>query len=163
MSDARWPDRRFRTFNVNDDLNRESMKIDIDSNLPSANIVRVLDELVEVRGAKTIARGKWPGVHQRRVEALGQARGTGPVRIRHAGRGPAHGRGLAPPLQPSPPAPIAGRPFTTSLRDGELASHLYFQMARKKEDASVACSMASGPDRQLVLKALMMDSWQRPP
>ena len=51
MVDALWSGRRFRTFNVNDDFNRESMKIEIDSSLPSARVIRALDELVEVRGA----------------------------------------------------------------------------------------------------------------
>lgn len=51
MADALWSGRRFRTFNVNDDFNRESMKIEIDNSLPSARVIRALDELVEVRGA----------------------------------------------------------------------------------------------------------------
>ena len=51
MADALWSGRRFRTFNINDDFNRESMKIEIDSSLPSARVIRALDELVEVRGA----------------------------------------------------------------------------------------------------------------
>ncbi len=41
----------FRIFNVNDDFNRESMKIEIDSSLRSARVIRALDELVEGRGA----------------------------------------------------------------------------------------------------------------
>lgn len=51
MADALWSGRRFRTFNVNDDFNRESLRIEIDSSLPAARIVRALEELVEVRGA----------------------------------------------------------------------------------------------------------------
>lgn len=51
MSDALWSGRRFRTFNVNDDFNCESMKIEIDTSLPSARVIRALDELVELRGA----------------------------------------------------------------------------------------------------------------
>lgn len=51
MADALWSGRRFRTFNVNDDFNRESMKIEVDNSLPSARVIRALDELVEVRGA----------------------------------------------------------------------------------------------------------------
>ncbi len=50
MPDALWSGRRFRTFNVNDDFNRESMKIEIDSSLPAARVIRALDELIEVRG-----------------------------------------------------------------------------------------------------------------
>ena len=51
MADALWSGRRFRTFNVNDDFNRESMRIEIDTSLPSARVIRALDELVELRGA----------------------------------------------------------------------------------------------------------------
>ena len=51
MSDALWSGRRFRTFNVNDDFNRESLKIQVDTSLPSVRVIRALDELVELRGA----------------------------------------------------------------------------------------------------------------
>nr|WP_279236872.1 integrase core domain-containing protein [Dyella sp. RRB7] len=51
MSDALWSGRRFRTFNVNDGFNRQSLRIEIDTSLPSQRVIRVLDELVELRGA----------------------------------------------------------------------------------------------------------------
>ena len=51
MADALWSGRRFRTFNVNDDFNRESLRIEIDTSLPSPRVVRALDDLVELRGA----------------------------------------------------------------------------------------------------------------
>jgi hypothetical protein len=35
MSDALWGDRRFRTFNVVDDCNREGLAIEVDFNLPA--------------------------------------------------------------------------------------------------------------------------------
>jgi putative transposase len=50
MSDALWSGRRFRTFNVIDDYNREVLRIEIDTSLPARRIVRALDELVEMRG-----------------------------------------------------------------------------------------------------------------
>lgn len=50
MADALWSGRRFRTFNVIDDFSREALRIEIDTSLPSARVVRALDELVEVRG-----------------------------------------------------------------------------------------------------------------
>lgn len=50
MADALWSGRRFRTFNVIDDFNRESLRIEIDTSLPSARVIRVLDELIEIRG-----------------------------------------------------------------------------------------------------------------
>ena len=50
MSDALWSGRRFRTFNVIDDFNRESLRIEIDTSLPAQRVIRALDELIEVRG-----------------------------------------------------------------------------------------------------------------
>jgi len=50
MADALWSGRRFRTFNVVDDFNREALRIEIDRGLPVARVVRALDELIEVRG-----------------------------------------------------------------------------------------------------------------
>jgi putative transposase len=51
MADALWSGRRFRTFNVLDDFNREALRIEIDTSLPAARIIRALDELVELRGS----------------------------------------------------------------------------------------------------------------
>jgi putative transposase len=50
MSDALWSGRRFRTFNVLDDFAREALRIEIDTSLPAARVVRALDQLVEIRG-----------------------------------------------------------------------------------------------------------------
>jgi transposase InsO family protein len=46
LADALWSGRRFRTFNVMDDFNREVLRIEIDTNLLVRRIVRALDELV---------------------------------------------------------------------------------------------------------------------
>ena len=51
MSDGLWSGRRFRTFNVIDDFNRESLRIEIDTSLPALRVIKALDELVELRGA----------------------------------------------------------------------------------------------------------------
>lgn len=48
MADALWSARGFRTFNVNDDFNRESLRIEVDISLPSQRIIRALGELVEL-------------------------------------------------------------------------------------------------------------------
>jgi len=56
MADALWSGRRFRTFNVLDDFNREALRIEIDTNLPARRVVRALDELVELRGKPTVLR-----------------------------------------------------------------------------------------------------------
>ncbi|EEJ9091723.1 hypothetical protein AU759_22970, partial [Salmonella enterica subsp. diarizonae] len=50
MNDALVCGRRFRTFNVVDDFNREALSIEIDLNLPAPRVVRVLD-----RNAQTAA------------------------------------------------------------------------------------------------------------
>lgn len=50
MADALWSGRRFRTFNVIDDFSREALRIEIDTSLPSARVIRALNELVELRG-----------------------------------------------------------------------------------------------------------------
>lgn len=50
MADALWNGGRFRTFNVIDDFNREALRIEIDRGLPAARVIRVLNELLEIRG-----------------------------------------------------------------------------------------------------------------
>ena len=50
MSDSLTDGRTFRTFNVIDDHNRESLAIEVDHSLPSERVVRVLDQVAEERG-----------------------------------------------------------------------------------------------------------------
>jgi putative transposase len=50
MSDAFWDGRRYRTFNVVDDFNREALLIEIDFNLPAPRVVRELERIAAVRG-----------------------------------------------------------------------------------------------------------------
>ena len=56
MSDALWSGRRFRTFNVLDDYNREALGIEIDTNLPAPRVVRALEQLVALRGKPAVLR-----------------------------------------------------------------------------------------------------------
>jgi putative transposase len=56
MADALWSGRRFRTFNVLEDFNREALRIEIDTNLPARRVVRALDELIELRGKPAVLR-----------------------------------------------------------------------------------------------------------
>ncbi len=160
MADALWSGRRLRTFNVNDDFNRESLRIEIDTNLPSPRVVRALDERVE---RPLPAPGQRPGVHQRRAEAVGPAarrgvaahpagqadserlhrrlqpdlsyQGPGPLRLHPPARRPAHDRRLALPLQPSTTSSRTRRTLTRRLRHG-IINHLHFPVTRKNEDAS---------------------------
>jgi len=50
MSDALWNGRRFRTFNVMDDFNRESLCVEIDLNLSATRVVCPLERLAAWRG-----------------------------------------------------------------------------------------------------------------
>jgi putative transposase len=50
MSDSLSSGRKFRTFNVLDDFNRESLTIEVDTSLPSARVVRSLKVIGSERG-----------------------------------------------------------------------------------------------------------------
>jgi len=50
MSDSLNNSRKFRTFNVLDDFNREALTIEIDTSLPSARIIRSLEVIGSERG-----------------------------------------------------------------------------------------------------------------
>jgi len=50
MSDALWDGRRFRTFNVVDDFNREALAIEVDFSLTAERVVRVLEQIAATRG-----------------------------------------------------------------------------------------------------------------
>ncbi len=56
MSDALASGRKFRTLNVLDDFNRESLAIEIDYSLPAERVVRVLDQIGSTRGYPTFIR-----------------------------------------------------------------------------------------------------------
>ncbi|WP_411202392.1 IS3 family transposase [Vibrio vulnificus] len=50
MSDSLQCGRRFRTFNVVDDFNREALAIEVDLSLPAQRVVRVLERIIAWRG-----------------------------------------------------------------------------------------------------------------
>ena len=50
MCDSLFCGRRFRTFNVVDDFNREVLAIEIDLNLPAPRVIRVLERAIAWRG-----------------------------------------------------------------------------------------------------------------
>lgn len=50
MSDALWDGRRFRTFNVIDDFNREALTVEIDTGISAQRVVRILDRIADWRG-----------------------------------------------------------------------------------------------------------------
>jgi putative transposase len=50
MHDSLWNGRKFRTFNVIDDFNREALAIEVDHSLPTARVIRTLEQIFEDRG-----------------------------------------------------------------------------------------------------------------
>lgn len=51
MSDSLVDGRKIRLLNIIDDFNRESLAIEVDTSLPSLRVIRVLERLIEQRGA----------------------------------------------------------------------------------------------------------------
>ena len=56
MSDSLSDGRSIRTFNVLDDYNREALGIEVDFSLPSARVIRSLDQIIEWRGKPSAIR-----------------------------------------------------------------------------------------------------------
>ena len=56
MSDSLSDGRSLRTFNVIDDFNREGLAIDVDLSLPSARVIRSLEQVIEWRGKPKVIR-----------------------------------------------------------------------------------------------------------
>lgn len=50
MQDCLLTGRKFRTFNVLDDFNREALAIEIDTSLPSSRVIRTLEQIIIERG-----------------------------------------------------------------------------------------------------------------
>lgn len=56
MADQLWNGKSFRTLNVLDDFNREGLAIEVDFSLPSARVVRALDQIIQWRGKPAMIR-----------------------------------------------------------------------------------------------------------
>ena len=56
MSDALVCGRRFRTFNVTDDFNREALHIEIDTSITSLRLIRVFEQLKRDRALPQVLR-----------------------------------------------------------------------------------------------------------
>jgi putative transposase len=56
MHDALYGGRRFRTLNVLDEGNRQGLAIDVGTSIPSARVVRLMEQLIEVYGRPAAVR-----------------------------------------------------------------------------------------------------------
>ena len=87
MSNALWSERRFRTFNVIDEFNREGLRIEVDTSLPPAQVARELNELDEVRGAPlSIRLNNGPESIANALLQWAQSKGIAPARQTYAER-----------------------------------------------------------------------------
>jgi putative transposase len=72
MHDALGDGRGFRLFNVLDDFNREALAIEADLSLPSARVIRTLQQVIEWRGKpRVIHCDNAPEYVQRHAAAMG--------------------------------------------------------------------------------------------
>lgn len=56
MSDSLWDGRKIRLLNVIDDFNREVLKIETDTSLPTLRVIRSLEEIAQHRGYPKMIR-----------------------------------------------------------------------------------------------------------
>lgn len=56
MSDSLWDGRRIRLLNIIDDYNREVLRIETDTTLPTARVIRVLEQIESYRGLPKMIR-----------------------------------------------------------------------------------------------------------
>ena len=56
MSDSLYAGRRFRTFNVIDDFNRELLHVEIDTSITGKRLIRIFEQLRQERGLPDILR-----------------------------------------------------------------------------------------------------------
>jgi putative transposase len=75
MSDALSNGRAFRTLNVIDDFNREALWIEVDTSLPAERVVRVLEQLLFLRGKPArIRMDNGPELISQRLESWAKDR-----------------------------------------------------------------------------------------
>lgn len=86
------------------------------------------------------------------------SRGPRPLRVHQTARSPAHDQGLALPLQPPPPASVAGRPVAGRIRSGTIHVTLYFWVTRRNENASQKLQRRQ---QRPPLRALRARRWAR--
>lgn len=88
MSDSLWDGRKFRTFNLVDDFNREGLAIEVDLNLPARRVIRVLDRVAMWRGYPkqirmdngpefiSVAMAQWAEEHDIHLEYIEKGKPT---------------------------------------------------------------------------------------
>jgi len=118
MHDQQADGRSFRLFDVLDDFNREGLGIDVDPSLPSARVIRSLEQIIQWRGKpKAIQKS---GVHERCAAGVGPAMGYS-HRAHLAGKTTAER--LRRTLQPNHPLRVVGHNLVRGHRAGAGQGH----------------------------------------
>lgn len=120
MSDALACSRRFRTFNVVDDFNREALHIEVDTSITSARLVRIFEQLRRDHGLPQVLRT------DNGPEFLGEA---------FVAWAKAHGMAIRY-IQPGKPNQNAYiERFNRTFRDEVLDQHLFLRIQDVREAA----------------------------
>ncbi len=120
MSDALYDGRAFRTFNVIDDYNREGLRIEVDVSLTAERVVRVLEEIIAVRGCpERIRVDRGPEFTSALFVAWTETRG---IELEF--------------IEPGKPAQNAFiERFNGSYRDGVLDAWVFTDLAQVREES----------------------------
>jgi putative transposase len=121
MQDRLADGRSMRTFNVLDDYNREGLGIEVDVSLPSARVIRALEQIIEWRGKPKVIRSD-----------------NGPEYLSHEFQAWAEQRGITLLyIQPGKPAQNAYvERFNRTVRHEWLNEHLFESIAHAQETAT---------------------------
>ncbi|GEM_PF-21943 len=171
MHDQLGDGRSFRLFNVLGDFNREGLAIEIDLPLPSAQVIRALEQIIEWRGApKAIRCDNGPEYISGALQAWAQNRSIsleyiqpgrpqqnayierynrtvryawlGPDPVRHDRTGAGHGHSLAMDLQPRAP------------EHGALRHHAHAEVGTRRIAPFLTIAKIGGLPFRLVLKTV---------
>src|SRR6058998_184557 len=78
MADALYDGRHFRTLNVIDEGNREALAIEVGTSIPSARVIRVLDDLIRLYPAPLACASTTGPSSPRRLSSSGLPRRASP-------------------------------------------------------------------------------------
>ena len=122
VSDALTDGRRFRSLNTVDDYNRECLAAEVDTSLPGARVVRMLERLRECRGLPQIlVIDNGPEFAGQALDVWAYAQGV----KRHC-------------IDPGKPVPNAFiESFNGKMRDECLNEHLFISLREARETMEV--------------------------
>ncbi|HUG17113.1 MAG TPA: integrase core domain-containing protein [Thermomicrobiales bacterium] len=118
MSDALSRGRRIRVLSILDSCTREALAIEVNTSLPSATVVRVLEQIIDERGQPAeIVMDNGPELTSRRLDQWAYERG---IRLHF--------------IEPGKPVQTAVmESFNSRLRDECLNQHWFVSLAEARQ------------------------------